>query len=287
MAKETKQDRIVRSILDQTIEHLHELKSIENNIHSKEMDVERWAQSFLRNCLGYTASSGYVIRSQESKGKMRPDLIVFKNDKPVFVVEVKKQGFDLNKSDFRSGKSQLSEYLNTLGNVKYGILTNGYEWKLFDFSQTQSSGTEILAFDLKADGDVNESSKKDIENYCYEFIDLHESSFSSHAWLELSKEAVAFSPESIAKAVLSSDVVKYIARSIKGEHEFRANLEVLTDKIYSLLEQGLNDAIVGWNETKDIESAARKKPVKKDNIIPLNVKEEVQEVTSELKEKAA
>lgn len=253
MAKETKHDRVARNIFDQLTEHLHELKSIDANPNAKELDVERWAQTFLRNCLGYTASSGYAIRAQETKGKMRPDLIILKNEKPVFVVEVKKMGFDLNKSDFRSGKTQLSEYLHTLGNVKYGILTNGVEWRLFDFSQPQFGGVEISGFNLKADSDVIDCSKKAIEDQCYEILDLHETSFSSQAWNILAKEAMAFSPESLARAILSADVVKYVARSIHGEHEFRANHEVLTDKVYWLLEQGLNDSIAGWNDAKAAE----------------------------------
>jgi len=277
MAKETKQDRVVRNMYDQTMEHLHELKTIESSPTSKEMDVERWAQSFLKSCLGYTASSGYSIKAQETKGKMRPDLIVLKNDKPVFVVEVKKSGFDLNKSDFRSGKTQLSEYLNTLGGVKYGILTNGCEWRIYDFSQPQFGGIEISGFNLKSDGETIDCSKKTVEDLCYEIVDFHETSFSASLWQDLSKEALAFSPESLARAILSSDVVKYIAKSIKGEHEYRANSEVLTDKLYWLLEQGLNDAITGWNETKSLEfdkyiksqkraSRKVKRPSKRDSV---------------------
>lgn len=125
MAKETKQDRLVRTMIDQTIEHVHELKSLDASPSSKELDVERWCQSVLKSCLGYSPSAGYSIRAQESKGKHRPDLIVLKNDKPVFVIEVKKLGFDLNKSDFRSGKLQLKEYLSNIGDVRWGILCNG------------------------------------------------------------------------------------------------------------------------------------------------------------------
>ncbi|MDG0815945.1 type I restriction endonuclease [Bdellovibrio svalbardensis] len=253
MARETKQDRTVRAILDQTIEHLHELKTLDASVSSKELDVERWAQSFLRNCLGYTASAGYTIRAQETKGKTRPDLIVLHKDKPVFVVEVKKIGFDLSKSDFRSGKTQLAEYLNQIGNVRWGMLTNGVEWKLFDFSQTQYGGIEISAFDLKSDGDMINVTKKSVEEQCYEFFDFHESSFTESSWPELSKEAMAFSPESLSKAILSVDVVRYIAKFVRGEHEFKANHEILTDRLYWLLEQGLNDAIAGWNETKAAE----------------------------------
>lgn len=253
MAKETKQDRIVRGMIDQVTEHLHELKTLEANPNAKEMDVERWAQSFLKNCMGFTSSTGFGIRAQEAKGKMRPDLIVLLNEKPIFVVEVKKLGFDLSKSDFRNGKVQLSEYLNTLGGIRWGILTNGHEWKLYDFSQPQYGGVEVSAFDLRSDSDTIDITKKIVEDQCYEMLDLHECSFSNDVWADLAKEALAFSPESLAKAILSVDVVKYIGKSIRGEHEFKANHEVLTDKVYWLLEQGLNDAINGWNETKAVE----------------------------------
>lgn len=254
MAKETKQDRIVRNIFEQVTEHLHELKNMDANVNTKESDVERWCSSFLKNCLSYTASAGYSIRSQESKGKMRPDLLVMKDDKPVFLVEVKKLGFDFDKSDFRSGKVQLTEYLNAVGNVKWGILTNGTDWRLYDFSNPQNGGVEVARFCVKiGEGETFSLDKKLVEELCYDMFDFHESTFTSKAWDDLAKEATAFSPDSLAKAILSSDVIKYIGKSIRGEHEFKANLEVLTDKVFSLLENGLDDSIIGWNEAKASE----------------------------------
>lgn len=253
MAKESKQDRIVRSVVDQVIEHVHELKNLDSSVTTKELDVERWCQSFLKNCLGYTASAGYSIRAQETKGKMRPDLIVMKGDKPIFVVEVKKLGFDLSKSDFRSGKVQLKEYLQNIGDVRWGILSNGIEWRLFDFSSQASVGIEIAAVDIKGESDSIDQTKKACEDLAWDFLDFHESSHSASTWPDLAKEATAFSPESLAKAILSADVVKYIAKSIRGEHEYKANLEILSDKIYHLLEHGLNDAIQGWNDTRAAE----------------------------------
>ncbi|RYZ84234.1 MAG: hypothetical protein EOP04_18395 [Proteobacteria bacterium] len=253
MARETKQDRIVRSISDQVAEHLHELKTIEANPNNRENDVEVWIQSFLKNCLGYMSSSGHQIRAQDTKGKMRPDLIVYKHEKPTFVVEVKKIGFDLGKSDFRSGKTQLFEYLSHIGGVKWGLLSNGHEWRLYDFSQPGYGGIEIFSFDLRNESDVIDLNKKAIEELCYDLYNLHEASYSTEAWDELSKEALAFSPESLSRAILSNDVVRLISRIIRGEHDFKANQEVLTDKIYELIENGLDDSIPGWNETKQAE----------------------------------
>lgn len=184
---------------------------------------------------------------------MRPDLIVLKDERPIFVIEVKKVGFNLNKSNFRSGKVQLSEYLGQIGAVRWGLLTNGCEWKLFDFAQPQYDGIEVCAFDLKSENDSIDTNKKAVEDQCYELLDFHVSSFESESWDELSKEALAFSPESLARAILSTDVIKYIAKHVRGEHEFKANHEVLMDRVYWLLEEGLNDAISGWNETKATE----------------------------------
>lgn len=254
MAKETKQDRIVRNTIDQFTEHLHELKNLDLNASTKESDVERWCSSFLKSCFGYIASSGYSIRAQEAKGRMRPDLLVLKNEKPIFLVEVKKIGFDFDKSDFRSGKVQLTEYLNAVGNVKFGMLTNGIDWRLYDFSNPNNGGVEIARYNLKfGENDSFTFDKRSIEEALYDFLDFHESTFSTGSWDDLAKEATAFSPESLAKAILSSDAIRYIGKSIRGEHEFKANLEVLTDKVYDLLAKGLDDSIPAWNDSKIAE----------------------------------
>jgi hypothetical protein len=286
MSKETKQERIVRTMTEQMTEHLHELKAFGENPNVKESDVERWCQSILKNCLGFTVLNGYSIRSQEARGKSRPDLVVEKNGKPVIVIEVKKLGFDFSKSDFRSGKVQLSEYLKNIGSVKWGLLCNGYEWKLFDFTNPTYGGIEIRKFDLRniETGEL-ETGKREMEDSCWDFVDLHETTYVSGEWEAMSKEETAFSPESLAKAILSYDSAKYLAKVIRGEYEYKANVEMLIEKLYVLLEQGLNDTD-GWNDTmkaefsKFIKSQKRvgrkKKRGKKEEVavIPILIKEE-------------
>lgn len=252
MAKENKQDRTVRMMFDSVTEHFHELKALEANPNTKEMDVERWAQTFLKSCLGYSASNGYGIRAQEQKGKLRPDLVVYQAETPIFVVEVKKLGFNLDKSDFRCGKTQLSEYLYSLGKVPYGILCNGYEWRLYDFNNPNGV-VEILSFDLRNDEDKIDFNKKHVEDQCYDLSNLHESAFRGKEWPDFAKEATAFSPESLTRAILSSNVVKLISKEIRGEHDYKASLDVLYHKIYDLLAQGLDDSLKDFNDTKQAE----------------------------------
>lgn len=253
MSRETKQERIIKAINDQVLEHLHHFKQIVGNQASKELDVERWAESVLRMCLGYTATNGYTIQAQESKGRMRPDLVVSKDSKPILVVEVKKLSFDLNKSDFRSGKLQLNEYLKTIGGVQWGILTNGYEWRLFDFSNPAFGGIVIASFTLGREKEEIDVSRKALEEICWNFVDFHESAYCDEKWIEFSKEATAFSPESLARAILSADLIKQISKVIRGEHDYKANVEVLFDKVQELIVSGLDDAVTDWNETKEAE----------------------------------
>lgn len=252
MAKESKQDRTVRLMIESVTEHFHELKAIEANPNNKEIDVEKWAQTFLKSSLGYSVSSGYSIRSQEQKGKHRPDLTIYQGESPIFVVEVKKLGFNLDKSDFRCGKIQLQEYLYSLGKVPYGILCNGYEWRLYDFNNPNGI-IEILSFDLRNDDDKLEFNKKFIEDLCYDFVNIHETSFRNKDWPDFAKEATAFSSESLTKAILCSNVVKMISKEIRGEHEYKANIDMLFTKIYDLLAKGLDDSLKDFNETKQAE----------------------------------
>ncbi len=252
MAKECKQDRIVRQMIDTTTEHILELKALESNPSTKEMEVERWVQTFLKSCLGYSATNGFSIRAQERKGKHCPDLVIYQNEKPIFVVEVKKLGFDLNKSDFRSGKIQLQQYLYSLGNVPFGFLCNGHEWKLYDFGNPNGI-VEIFSLDLRGEDDVLVTTKRAIEDTCYELVNIHESSFRDKEWQSLSKEATAFSPESLTRAILSANVIKLISKEIRGEHEYKACTDTLFHKVYDLLSQGLDDTLKDFNEVKQAE----------------------------------
>jgi len=251
MAKENKQDRLVRQLMDSVNEHFHELKALESS-NCKESDVEKWAQTFLKSCLGYSVTNGYTVKCQEQKGNLRPDLVVYQGESPIFVVEVKKLGFDFDKSDFRCGKVQLQEYLSTLGKVTYGLLCNGYEWRLYDFS-VSSGPLEIHRFDCRNDENTLEFNKKFVEDFCYDMISFHESSFRAKEWQDLSKEATAFSPESLTRAILSSNVMKHISKEIRGEHEYKASTDMLFDKVYDLLKIGLDDALKDFNTTKQAE----------------------------------
>lgn len=252
MAKETKLEKIIKQIYNHVSEQIIELKGIKNDPNNKELDVERWVTTVLKNCLGYTATNGYTIRAQEQKGKLRPDLIVYKGEIPIFALEVKRLGYDLDKSDLRSGKVQLQEYLHLLGKIPYGFLVNGYEWRLFDFNNPKGA-TEILKVDFLSEVDELETSKRYIDDMCEDFLKLHETTFKTGEWETFAREAMAFSPESLTKAILSVNVIKAISKEIKGEHDYKVDVDSLFDKVYQLIENGLDDTLKDFNESKSEE----------------------------------
>jgi len=171
MARETKEERLVRAMLPNLTEQLIELKHLAE-ADAKESALEAWCVSLLKGVLGFSASNGYLVRAQESRGKSRFDIIVSRTEKPeqmILVVEVKRLGVNLNRSDLRSGKAQLNEYLKQAGDVRWGILTNGYEWALYDFKSDLVNVTNI---DIRDDEDKIATTPKSVAECAWDLLDF-------------------------------------------------------------------------------------------------------------------
>lgn len=252
MARETREERAVRAMQSQLTEQMIELKALGNS-PSKESDVESWCMAMFKSVLGFSASAGYLVRTQETRGKMRFDLVVAKADRPdqiVLVAEIKKLDADLNKSDFRSGKIQLMEYLKTMGDVRWGVLTNGHEWRLYDFKNDMVS---IATTDLRTEEKAIDTSTKGVQETAWSMLDFSSYYFEKKVWEDMAAEALALSPDSLARAILSVDIVKRIGKVLNGEHDYKASVDLLTDKLADLLEMGLNETSSSWNDTAKAE----------------------------------
>jgi hypothetical protein len=151
----------------------------------------------------------------------------------------------LNKSDLRSGKLQLAEYLKTLGGVRWGILTNGYEWRLYDF---KSDFVTVTSTDIRNEQQELDTSPKALEDTAWDLLDFSAMYFQEGMWEEMSTEAQALSPDSLARSILATEVVKRISKNLKEHHQYSAPLDILTGKLAKLLECGLNDMLACWNE---------------------------------------
>jgi hypothetical protein len=252
MPRETREERLVRLMIPQLTESLIELKTMQAN-GTKESYVEAWCRRVMKSVLGFSASAGYDVRTQETRGKMRFDVVVTKLDNPeeiLLVGEIKRLGSDLARSDFRSGKTQLNEYLKLLGNVRWGILTNGYEWRLYDF---KTDSISILSLDIRSEHEEIDTSSKAVSETAWALVDFCAYYFETKDWEKLSAEAQALSPESLARGVLSLDILKKIAKYLNEEFDYRVSLDTLSDKLAALVERGLTGLAEPWNEVKKAE----------------------------------
>jgi hypothetical protein len=113
----------------------------------------------------------------------------------------------------------------------------------------------VASVDIRDEQHEINTTAKNIDETGWELIDFSASFYESKTWEKLSQEAQAFSPDSLAKAILTNDSVKRIAKFLTGEHEYRVSVDVLTDKLSELVEHGLAGSVNNWNETNHDELA--------------------------------
>ncbi|MGK5089017.1 hypothetical protein WDW86_15780 [Bdellovibrionota bacterium FG-2] len=250
--RESREDKLVRQMIPQLTESLIELKAMPVGT-TKESDVEAWCRRVVKSVLGFSASAGYDVRTQETRGKMRFDLVVTRLDKPeeiLLVAEIKRLGANLSKSDLRSGKGQLQEYLKHLGNVRWGILTNGFEWCLYDY---KSDSINVISTDVRDEEEQIDSTAKGALDAALNLIEFSAHYFETKVWENLSAEAQALSPEALARSIVSIDIMKKVAKYLNEEFDYRVSLESLTEKLSLLVENGLKGLVGSWNEVKRAE----------------------------------
>lgn len=117
-----------------------------------------------------TEGQGHVNFEDERK-----DLLFYDDSEPPFpviVCETKRPSHDLNLGDVE----QLETYMNGVGSAKYGILTNGHEFRLYEYVSEDSTISGIDGFD------VGEVATTDFENLFVEQKDaLRELEYIHHS----------------------------------------------------------------------------------------------------------
>ena len=252
MARETRDEKRVNSMIPALTEHMIELKTLISN-ETKEAHVETWAMSLLKFVLGYSHANNYAIKQQETKGKSRFDLVIVKSDAPdqvVMLIEVKNYGTDLSRTNYRSGRGQLEEYLKTLNGVRWGILTNGVEWQLYDFKNDMICLCEISLDDEEGLIDMSASGIKEVAE---DLLEISSYYYASKDWEKLSLEAQALSPDSLAKGILNPNCIKLINKYLSEEYDFKASNENLLSKLSDLLVYGLNERGGEWTDSRKAE----------------------------------
>lgn len=85
-----------------------------------------------------------VLLNSSNEDGMKPDYTFLKNEKAVLILEAKNTSVDINKREIIN---QLAQYCYNMG-VKYGLLTNGIDWLLYDTFQTNPTDRTIMTINI-------------------------------------------------------------------------------------------------------------------------------------------
>ena len=228
MTRDNQQEHIALYMFQQVYEHLYDLHGIVSN--PKYGHFEQWIQSVLKNCLEFIPSYGYSILAHHSRAQKSPDLVIVKEKKTVMIVEIKPLGFDL--SEFNAD-DRSTEYLQAISKIPWGIVTNGYEWRLYDY---RNGGVEVVSFDLRIE-DALDLTKSGIQENCKNLAALHVHNYEGKIWELYSQQATEVTSESLVKAMLTADVAQYLSKQIQGNKI--QNPTILIDRIYKILQGGM------------------------------------------------
>jgi ribosomal protein L36 len=162
-----------------------------------------------------------------------PDYTLFKEEKKVLIIEVKKLNVDIEEEEIIA---QLGRYCYSKG-VEYGLLTNGTMWILFKSFQKDTSISERIIWKVNLENEeLSEASRKlvtisktNIENI--EFL-VKKNEILNDVWQSLVKEQ----PKEMIKSLLSF-VKSIITQDYPGYHFEDSEIEnFLEGKIAKIAE---------------------------------------------------
>lgn len=253
MKKQLKPASLINSMSEGMIKQFHELKTIELKQTSKHSDVERWTERFLTTCLGYTTSKGYFVQKMEEHYEAGPDFMVFEGKTPLFVVELKKLGCNLNKYDYRYQELPVKTLMKTVGFVPYAFLTNGYEWRLYDLSNPNFV-QEIYSCDMRNEVHEFEFDKKFVQHMCDDFFHFHAAHYAAKGWLSTSRRDFFHYPEFMTKTRVGHYVMNY-AYKINAEGSYN-HWEQFYKKYSRFMGKKLSQYKHQWEKRKSMKAAA-------------------------------
>lgn len=239
-------------------------------LNAKEPPTEKVAMDMLCDIFGYDLEH---VFGQYGNNNGRSCDAVIKDDKKVFYVfECKRIG--TSKKEFPKHLRQVIEYCATL-NVSWGILTNGAYWQLFyvDVKAKPVNATLVWEFDILELSHRQAAHRELLLPLCREAL-------SKHLKEQILDEKLALSPENIARAMLSDEVLKAIIAVLRRKTGARVDIATVESEIRKLA-PNLPENVRGYRapakknkvEKPEIKVVAVKKDDENNNLITQNIGE--------------
>ncbi|MGD0536062.1 MAG: type I restriction enzyme HsdR N-terminal domain-containing protein [Verrucomicrobiota bacterium] len=194
------------------------LEAQQNNL--SEADTLQRIVKVFENVLGYDL--GEISREFEVKCNY-VDLAIKIDGIIKFFVEVKAAGKKLRERHVAQG-----EFYAALGNMRWVLVTNGVEWKLYHLTFDVDEGVDFVP--VFSESLAPETIEKSAEMLAY----LHRNSVKVGALEKFWEHQSALSADSIGKAVFTEDVLRLIRKEIRRRQGILIDVEDLGQAIHDL-----------------------------------------------------
>lgn len=245
------------------------------NSNFKEIELEahtssEFVEPFLK-ALGYDKGISVLKREYkvlEIDGNNVVDYAILNNGAPLAIVEVKHHSVDLDsKKPNNNPQGQLNRYFGACvkGGCKFGILTNGLEYRFFADTQKPNTmdSTPFMILNLESlplESNINDDEVAILELFRYENLQNNITQIRNRAESMLDKIAIKiFLKTNIIKP--SDEFAKFVLKHIKGtQHtkkasEFKAHITRIFGEIMA------NKANIPLCETQDFETQKNENPL--------------------------
>lgn len=219
----------------------------------KEADIVMYLVQFFQETLGYSIFDE-ISKEYQIKGKYCDIALKIKGEVGL-LVEAKQPGIRLVKKHIEQ-----AEIYGMRSGIKWVLLTNGCEWRLFHLSYDDAEGIEsTLVFNT----DLVKSFKEKPNDVIEKFMLLHKRNFMKSELDKYFTKKTMLIPESLAKSLFTEEVLRAIRREINKGAEVRVGIEDIAKALKNLLDKEvLADMVIKIRKTRKVtrKKTTRKKP---------------------------
>jgi hypothetical protein len=219
----------------------------------KEADIVMYLVHFFHEALGYDIFHE-ISKEYQIKGKYC-DIALKIEGEVGMLVEAKQPGMRLVKKHIEQ-----AEIYGMKSGIKWVLLTNGCEWRLFHLSYDEAEGIEsTLVFST----DLIKSFEEKPNDVIEKFTLLHKKNFTKGELEKYFTKKTMLNPESLAKALFAEDVLKSIRKEVNKGAEVRVGIEDIAKALKNLLDKEvLADMVIKIKKTRKAtkKKIPRKKP---------------------------
>lgn len=214
----------------QTLGKLKKFAQVFNEAKTREAneaDTVMYLVHFFEAVLGYDSLSGEISKEVAIKEKYC-DLGIKINGNLQFLVEAKAAG---NKFLRDKDIEQAENYASHIG-MKWVLLTNGVEWKMYHLSFNESEG---IAHDEVFSINFLETFEKSPENVWSCIGLLHKENIKKDILNEYLEHKKALSPGSLVRSLFNPDVLVAIRRELNRHTEIRLEIVDVFEAIKNVI----------------------------------------------------